>query len=128
MSKRRRRYSQAFKLAAVARFESAESVRELAAELGVDRGLVYKWRAAHQAGGAEALGMTGRPRRSAAPPGLLAGRLAEDAGPPGARRIAELERMVGRQQLELDFFRAALQRLKDRRRPSGGPFDPTSTR
>lgn len=124
MSKRRRRHSQAFKLAAVSRFDAAKSVPELAAELGVDRGLLYKWRAAYQAGGAEALGATGRPRRARAGSGPPA--------PPGEMtpeaRIAELERMVGRQQLDLDFFRAALQQVKDRRPPSGGPSDPASTR
>jgi len=124
VSKRRRRYSQAFKLAALARFESAESVRELAAELGVDRGLLYKWQAAYQAGGAEALSTTGRPRGARA--------RVKPPAPPGemtpAARIAELEGMVGRQQLELDFFRAALQQVKDRPRPSGGRGGPASTR
>jgi transposase-like protein len=33
-----------------------------------------------------------------------------------ARRIAELERKIGQQQLELDFFRAALRHVKELRR------------
>jgi hypothetical protein len=37
------------------------------------------------------------------------------------RRIAELERKVGQQQVGYDFFRQALQRVKGARRPSDGP-------
>jgi transposase len=40
-------------------------------------------------------------------------------------RVAELERLVGRQQVDLDFFRRAL-RLTDASSPSGSA--PTSTR
>ena len=36
-------------------------------------------------------------------------------------RIAELERKVGQQQLELDFFRQALRQVRGARRPSAGP-------
>ena len=42
--------------------------------------------------------------------------------------IAELERKVGQQQLELDFFRAALQQVKGPRRGNGGRGGPASTR
>jgi hypothetical protein len=34
------------------------------------------------------------------------------------RRIAELERKVGQQQVDLDFFRQALQQVRGMRRPS----------
>jgi hypothetical protein len=39
-----------------------------------------------------------------------------------------LERKIGQQQLELDFFRQALRRVGGARRPSDGPFVPASTR
>jgi len=35
------------------------------------------------------------------------------------RRIAELERLVARQALELDFFKGALQRIEENRRKRG---------
>ena len=44
------------------------------------------------------------------------------------RRIAELERKIGQQQLELDFFQRALRRVSGRRRPSDGPGAMPSTR
>jgi hypothetical protein len=44
------------------------------------------------------------------------------------RRIAELERKVGRQALELDFFQAALRQVGELRQPSAAPGARTSTR
>jgi transposase len=43
-------------------------------------------------------------------------------------RIAELERKVGQQQVDLDFFRQALRQVKEARRPSTGPGVTGSTR
>jgi hypothetical protein len=37
------------------------------------------------------------------------------------RRIAELERKVGQQQVDLDFFRQALRQVREARRPSTEP-------
>jgi hypothetical protein len=37
------------------------------------------------------------------------------------RKIAELERKVGQQALEIDFFRGALRRIEASRRASEGP-------
>ena len=36
-------------------------------------------------------------------------------------RIAELERKIGQQQVDLDFFKGALRRIEASRRPSDGP-------
>jgi hypothetical protein len=44
------------------------------------------------------------------------------------KRIVDLERKVGQQQLELDFFRQALRQVGDVRRPSDGSGVPASTR
>jgi hypothetical protein len=44
------------------------------------------------------------------------------------KRIIALERKVGQQQLELDFFRQALRRVGGARQPSGGSGVRTSTR
>jgi transposase len=43
-------------------------------------------------------------------------------------RIGELERKIGRQQLDLDFFRAALQRVREQRQRNGAPGETASTR
>ena len=102
---RRRRHLREFKLAAVARMRETGHVAGLAAELGVDRGLLYKWSRAFEAGGTEALRLPGERVRS--DPVVPAGTI-------------ELERKVARQALELDFFRAALQHFAGRRRTSDG--------
>jgi transposase len=127
MPKERRLYSREFKLAALARFEATGNVEGLARELGVRRELLYKWQRKYAAGGATALSTKGRPRP------VEAVRIEEgDAGlgsEDGARRrIAELERKVGRQELELDFFRAALQQVKGPARGNDGRGGPASTR
>jgi hypothetical protein len=57
----------------------------------------------------------------AAPPALDALALAE-------RRIAELERKVGRQELELDFFQRALQQIEEARLRRAVLGDMTPTR
>lgn len=126
MSKDRRRFTREFKLAALARFEEAEDVRVLARELGIRRELLYKWRAKYEAGGASALTTTGRPR-AVVMPAVEAVDVGDDADR-ARRRIAELERKVGQQQVELDFFREALRQVKDLSQPTGGLGDPASTR
>jgi hypothetical protein len=44
------------------------------------------------------------------------------------KRISELERKVGQQQVELDFFRKALRQVEGARQPSDGPGARASTR
>lgn len=100
---RRRRHSREFKLAALARMEGTSDVAGLAAELGIDRNLLYKWNRAFQAGGAEGLRLPG-----------------ERLGVRGAAGTTELERKVAQQALELDFFRAALQHFAGSCPKSGG--------
>jgi transposase len=121
---RRRRHTKEFKLAALARMEGASDVAALAAELGVDRGLLYKWNAAYRAGGEEALrlpGERGGPRLVPAAPETRPSATVA----PG---VAELERKIAQQALELDFFRAALQHFAGRRRrPNGGSGGTGST-
>lgn len=126
MSKERRRFTREFKLAALARFDEAGDVRALARELGIRRELLYKWRSKYEAGGASALTTTGRPR--AVPMPAAEGGEGGDDADRARRRIAELERKVGQQQVELDFFREALRQVKDLSQPTGGLGDPASTR
>ena len=129
---RRRRHSQAFKLAAVARMRDTLDVAGLASELGIDRGLLYKWNKAFQAGGSDALLLPGERVRRGLParvPGTGGGATGsgiEDA-PAVPSGTVELERKVAQQALELDFFRAALQHFAGRRRKSGGSGGTGST-
>ncbi|WP_167737529.1 transposase [Sphingomonas parva] len=129
---RRRRHTQAFKLSAVARMQDALDVAGLAAELGIDRGLLYKWNRAFQIGGADALLFPGERVRKGLPARVLdAGDRAIGAGVKDAPAVPagtpELERKVAQQALELDFFRAALQHFAGHRRTSGGSGGTGST-
>jgi|SRR5271156_6920197 len=112
-----RSFSLEFKLAALGRMERGETIASLSAEFGVHRQLLYKWRDAHRAG--RLGGRRGRPTK--------AGALAREMGArelseleASRRRVAELERKVGQQELVLDFFRGALQRIEASRRPKEG--------
>lgn len=129
---RKRRYGQAFKLAAVTRMSATEDVAGLAAELGVDRGLLYKWNRAFQLGGGDALlfpwersWKRTRASRSQALDGEAG--LPVPERPPIEASTAELERKVAQQALELDFFRAALRHVAGGRRESGEPGETGST-
>jgi transposase-like protein len=96
--------------------EGASDVAGLAAELGIGRGLLYKWMRAFRAGGEAGLRLPGE--RGVPRPGSVAGAARREASAsPG---VAELERKVAQQALELDFFRAALQHFAKRPPPGGG--------
>jgi transposase-like protein len=130
MSKTVRVFSREMKLAALRRMLAGENVSALARELKVLRKDLYKWRDNFRAGGPEALRGRGRPRKSgpvawpeaAAPP-----ETAPDALTRARRRVAELERKIGQQQVDLDFFRQALRQVRGKRRPSDGPGATAST-
>jgi transposase len=108
-------YAMGLKLAAVRRVLAGESASAVAQELGIRRKRLYVWKDRYAELGEAGLvhRRGGRPRKvvSEAENGreticgrgeLLAAR----------RRIAELERKVGQQELELDFFGEALRRIK----------------
>ena len=124
--KRSRVFSRAFKLAAVRRMIAGENISELSRELQVLRKDLYCWRARFRAGGPEALRGKGRPRKIEVMPPKPKGR-SDDAGA-AQERIAELERKIGQQQVDLDFFRQALRRVGGARRPSAERGAPPSTR
>jgi transposase len=126
-------FSREFKLAAVQRVLAGEPVKLVSRELEVLRKDLYAWRDLFRSGGAAALRPLGRPRKSearSAPPAAAGGALEmpADEFDLARRRIAELERKIGQQQLELDFFRQALRQVKEARRPSTGPGVTGSTR
>ena len=140
MSKRwLRKFSIEFKAGLLERVERGERVRAVAREAGVARQLIEDWRKAFRAYGLAGLNRKrGRKPGWRAPPSAFPATdepACADAGPPAAgnadelaqtrARIAELERVIGRQQADLHFFREAL-RLWDATSRSDGA--PTSTR
>ena len=126
-----RKFSREFKLEAVRRILAGEQIKALSQELTVLRKDLYSWRKLFRAGGAEALRPLGRPRKG---DGVVTERVrkrarevaADDVAAP--ERVAELEREIGQQQIELDFFRQALRRVREARRPNAGPGVTGSTR
>jgi len=103
------------------------NVRALADELSVRAELLYDWHRRYRSDGAEALRPMGRPPIGAP---AFEPRLPLPLPSPGAeqRRIEELERTIGQQQLDLDFFRAALRHVRSQRRKNGAPGGTGSTR
>jgi transposase-like protein len=99
-----RDFSREFKLGAVTRMLSGESPSALVRELGVRRKLLYEWKKRVEEGGEQNLRSRGRPSRAA-------GGVVEAAARSEQRRIAELERLVGKQQALIDFFERALQQV-----------------
>jgi transposase len=124
-------FSREFKVGIVGRMLAGESVSGLARELKFTRKDLCAWRDRFLAGGPEALRGRGRPRKTEAPVSTPSGAALSGAGDSelavAQRRIAELERKVGQQQLELDFFRQALRQAGAARQPSSAPGVRTST-
>ncbi|MFN7025749.1 MAG: transposase [Pseudorhizobium sp.] len=120
----RRRFSREVKLAAVQRMSAGANVSKLSRELGVSRKGLYQWQKQFRTGGASALQESGRPRR-----GIATSRERTDSDAlqsassvelsQALARIAELERLVGQQSVDLDFFQQALRHVGKARQQSG---------
>lgn len=123
-----RLFSREFKHEAVRRLLAGENVSALARELTVQRNDLYVWRDRFRLGGADALRGPGRPRKAEAVVKVATGDPAASQLDAAHQRIAALERKIGQQQLELDFFRQALRQVKGARRPSDGAGVTGSTR
>jgi transposase len=130
MSKRKRRvFSREFKLSAVQRMIAGEPIAELSRELGVLSGHLYKWYGHFRRGGVEALRPACRPRKI---PGAVElapevkAKQVQDVAT-ARNRITALERKIGQQQVELDFFRQALRQVGEARQPSDRLGVPAST-
>jgi transposase len=135
--RRFRIYSREFKEAAVRRVLAGERIGAVAKELRLGK-LLYSWVDLYEQGGADALVPRGRPRKAEAwarrrallqPPSTQA-RAYGHAGGESARdpRLVELERKVGQQALELDFFKEALRHVKAPSPPTGGRGSTASSR
>jgi hypothetical protein len=122
-------YPTALKLKAIKRVERGEGVLPVARDLGVTRKALHDWVRAYKAMGPEGLNRKRGPK-----PGRRRLKPAPDALPERGRgaltapqqRIAELERVIGRQQMDLDFFRQALRALEGK--TAQGKHQPVSPR
>jgi len=123
-------FSKEFKLQIVRRMLAGENVSALAREVRVLRKDLYVWRERFRSGGPEALRGRGRPPKamSAIAKPSAPAKSATSAPDAASKRVAELERKIGQQQVELDFFREALRRVKGARHPSEGSGVTRSTR
>lgn len=104
-------YPTAFKIKAIKRVERGDGVVPVARELGVTRKALHDWVRAWKLHGPDGLNRKRGPK-----PGRKKLRLAvldrpQERQDTDKDRIAALERVIGRQQLELDFFRKALRAL-----------------
>jgi len=93
MREGRRKYTREFKVKVVQAYESGKSVAELTREYDLHANLVYKWAQEYRNN------PTGSFRGSVSGSG-------DSAGQEG--RISELEQMIGRLTMEVDFLKKAL--------------------
>ena len=104
----RRTFTKEFKLAAVQRLEQGVSLGEVARALEVNPNVLHRWRRELRDYGAKAFVGNGKSR-------------AEES------QVAELERKVGRQALEIDFLKGCLQRIEEQRMLQALTGNPRST-
>lgn len=104
----KRRFSREFKIAAIRRVIEGEELTDVARDLELGREILWRWKKRVEEKGEQALFDVGR--RKGEPQAS-----AESIEAGQQRRIAELERLVGRQQLEIRFLDKALRRVEELR-------------
>jgi transposase len=105
----RRQFTKEFKLAAVRRLEEGVALGEVARALEVNPNVLHRWRREFRQGPGNAFPGNGQRRWSEG-------------------RIAELERKIGQQALEIDFLKGCLQRIEEQRMLQALTGNPRSTR
>jgi len=105
----RRQFSREFKIEAVKRVQDGEKPAAVARNLRIRLELLSRWCRQARTGGEAALRSVGRPRGRRRP-GIT----------DGETRVAELERLVGRQQAAIDFLEQALRRVEALRQAKRG--------
>ena len=111
LPKKNRVFTREFKEGVAQRIVNWESVSALRQEFEIKRSVLYRWRDAYRKEGAAGLKTAGRPPGIPKPPRPVAS--PEETA---ARRIAELERKIGQQALDIDFLGRAFKRVKESRR------------
>jgi transposase len=104
----RRMFTKEFKLAAVQRLEQGVSLGEVARALEVNPNVLRRWRREIRQGPGNAFPGNGKQRCSEG-------------------RIADLERKIGQQALEIDFLKGCLQRIEEQRMLQAVTGNPRST-
>lgn len=107
-----RRFPTAFKLKAIRRAEGGGGVLPVARKLGISRKLLHDWIKAWKADGPEGLNRKPGPKPGRRKLKPVQAQEKRSALAQASARIVELERLVGRQQLDIDFFRKALRALE----------------
>ena len=126
MAKKKRVWSRELKISAVKRMLAGENTSALAKELKVRRPILYRWRDSYRKDGAKAFhDGPGRPPNSPRTAGEARLEAASNLAA-AEKRIAELERKIGQQQVELDFFQRALRQVGASRPISGPGAKPSS--
>ena len=97
MSLSRRTFTKEFKEAATRRLELGASIGEVARACEVNPNVLHRWRRELRDHGTKAFSGNGKSR-------------SEES------RLAELERKVGRQAMEIDFLRRCLQHVEEQRK------------
>ena len=92
----RRTFSEEFKLAAVRRLQGGTPAGVLSGELAVGRNILYRWAREFRKARGEAFPGNGQRHRSEG-------------------RVADLERKIGQQALEIDYLKKCLRRIDDAR-------------
>ncbi|HVS88336.1 MAG TPA: transposase [Candidatus Acidoferrum sp.] len=92
----RRKFSKEFKVAAIGRLQGGQTAAEVARALEVHPSELHRWRREVDEHGEGAFQGVGKKR-------------AEES------RVAELERKIGQQALEIDFLKRALQHVEEQR-------------
>ena len=105
----RRQFTKEFKLVAVRRLEQGVSIGEVARALEVNPNVLLPWRWEFRQGPGNVFPGNGKQRWSDG-------------------RIAELERKVGQQALEIDFLKGCLQRIEEQRMLQALTGNPRSAR
>jgi transposase len=114
-----RRYSREFKVAAVERVTGGEPITAVARDLEIGVDAIWRWRKTILEKGEEHLHGVGRQR----------GVQRRGPGKNGSQqRIAELERLVGRQQMEIRFLDRALRRIEELRQEKNDDGAAASTK
>ena len=104
----RRRFTREFKLAAVQRLEQGIAIAEVARAMEVNPNVLHRWRKEFRRGPGNAFPGQGQRRWSEG-------------------RMAELERKIGQQTLEIDFLKGCLQRIEEQRMLQAVTGNPRST-
>lgn len=105
----RRQFTKEFKLAAVQRLEQGVSMAEVSRGLEVNPNVLRRWKKEFRAGTGNAFPGNGKPRWSEG-------------------RVAEWERKIGQQALEIDFLKGCLQRIEQQRMLQALSGNPPSCR